>query len=166
VLDILNYYVPVHSAPESPDQVPVSPYIPILHPLFQSRELTKQFPSVVAFDNSHYLLFRPKCGERYQKMDLIFPDFYSQCSDLVHFADLANHLFRWFPDFLPFDVLLPIYQTPDQMEGCVVDRMTRLLETYDPFISQRRKGPMSIGQTSRFPLSRPRKPTRQPSKVS
>ena len=135
VLDIFDYNVPSHPVSDRPDEISIFPHLPAPQPLLQSRELAKQPPPTVALDYPYDLPYRPRWGERHQKMEVIFHDLHFQNFYIVRFADFANHLFRSFPDLLPLKDLLPIFRTPYQMVGRVVDRMTRPLETHALFIS-------------------------------
>jgi hypothetical protein len=123
--NILRDNVPSHPVSDCPGKVPVCPYLPAPQPSLQTRELAEQPSPAQAFYDSHHFPYRPARRKRYQKMDMFLPKFHFQNLDIVRLAYFPNHLFRSFPDLLPIEDLFPILRAPNQMVGCVVDRMTR-----------------------------------------
>jgi len=135
VKDVFLDYVPSHSLSDCAGEITILPQFPAPQSLFQTRELAKQSPSAVAFDNPDDFPDRSRWRERNQEMDMFLHDLLFQYLDVVSLAYFLDYLLRSFPDLRPLEDFFPVLRAPNQMIGTVVDRMTRSFQRHASFIS-------------------------------
>ncbi len=148
--DVVLDNVPSHSVSDCAREVSVLPQFPAPQSLFQTRELAKQSPPAVAFDNPDDFPYRSRWRKRNQEMDMLFRDLHFQNLDVVRLAYLSDHLPRSFPDLGTLEDFFSVFCTPDQMVRTVVDRMTRPFQRHALYIAY--QGARAYADKGDFPV--------------
>jgi hypothetical protein len=138
VNNVLLDNIPSHSVSDCAHEISILPQLPAPQSLFQTRELAKQSPPDVAFDNPNDLPYRSRWRERDQEMNVFFHDFHFQNLDAIRPANLLDHLPCSFPDLGPLEDVFPVFGAPGQMVRTVVARMTRPFERHALYIAYQR----------------------------
>lgn len=157
MLDIFINNLPSHTVSDCTSEISVFPKLSRPKPRLHTRQLAEQFPRTYAFYYTNHFPYRKLRGKWHQDMYMINRYFHFLNLYPVFFAYLFDKLFRSLPyRFVP-KYLLPIFRAPYQMIYCVVNRMTRPLQTQTLFYTISAQGPMWIRESSRLPYNPPRK---------
>jgi len=157
MLYIFINYLPRHTVSNCTSEVPIFPKLSRPKLFFDARQLAKQFPRTYAFYYPNHLAYRTLRGKRYQQMHMINGYFHFLYLYPVSLAYFFYKLFRALPYPFILKYLLPIFRAPYQMVCCVVDRMTRPLQSHASCYNITTQGPVWIRESSRLPYNPPRK---------
>ena len=113
-----------------------SPQLPL-----QRCELPLQFPITVTRDCPDHLSNRPLYRKRKQYVSMIHCHLQLHNRKTLLLIDLPYQLLHSHPYISPFKYPFPILRAPLQLITCIVDRMTRSLDSHAPVYHNTSQGP-------------------------